>query len=193
MRVPPTQCPTSSEDKYPGSGPNSHWRSPMVFNPRRLTLALFVKALHQTAISKMQVLDPRVMTSSLLTFHSSKTLVSHAVVAILLSFGISSLFGYHRAEAEAVADVSLPKLESHGSIAWHSCGKDLDCAEVRVPLDWNHPDGPKISLSVARHRASKTNERIGSLFVNFGGPGVPGVPAVLAGGRRSGPVGWRTV
>jgi len=49
-------------------------------------------------------------------------------------------------------------------------------------LDWDHPDGPHISLSIARHRASKANERIGSLFLNYGGPGVPGVPAVLAAG-----------
>ena len=165
----------------------------MVFDPRRLTLALISRTLSQAAISKIQVLDPGEMTSSLSTFLSSKILFSHAVVAILLSFGISSLFGFHRAEAEAVADISSSNLESHGSIAWHSCGKDLDCADVRVPLDWNHPNGPEITLSVARHRASKPNERIGSLFVNYGGPGVPGVPAVLAGGRGSGPVGWRTV
>jgi pimeloyl-ACP methyl ester carboxylesterase len=53
---------------------------------------------------------------------------------------------------------------------------------VPVPLDWDHPNGQQISLLVIRHRASKPNERIGSLFVNYGGPGVPGVPVVREGG-----------
>jgi TAP-like protein len=53
---------------------------------------------------------------------------------------------------------------------------------VQVPLDWNHPNGPEITLAVARHRASKPNERIGSMFINYGGPGVPGVPPVLTAG-----------
>jgi pimeloyl-ACP methyl ester carboxylesterase len=72
-----------------------------------------------------------------------------------------------------------------GKIAWQSCPgnpANLDCAQVQVPLDWNHPDGPEISLAVARHRASKPNQRIGSLFVNFGGPGVAAVPTVLTAG-----------
>ena len=39
-----------------------------------------------------------------------------------------------------------------------------------------------ISLAVARHLASRPGQRIGSLFINYGGPGVAGVPAVKAGG-----------
>lgn len=53
---------------------------------------------------------------------------------------------------------------------------------MRVPLDWARPHGPKISLAVIRHRASQPKRRIGSLFVNFGGPGVAGVDAVRKGG-----------
>src|ERR1700691_4598936 len=68
------------------------------------------------------------------------------------------------------------------SIAWKSCGEQLDCARVQVPLHWARPDGPGISLALIRHRASKPQERIGSLFVNFGGPGVPGTAAVREGG-----------
>ena len=30
------------------------------------------------------------------------------------------------------------------SVAWHHCGKALQCADVRVPLDWDHPHGRKI-------------------------------------------------
>ena len=126
------------------------------------------------------------MTSALQTFLSSTILVRHAVFALLVSFGICLLPGSRQADAAMLADEPLAKVQLPGKIAWHSCQKhleNLDCAEVQVPLDWNHPDGPEISLSVARHRASKPDERIGSLFVNFGGPGVAAVPSVKAGGE----------
>ena len=58
----------------------------------------------------------------------------------------------------------------------------LECAQVRVPLDWDRPDGAKITLAVARYLASRPGQRIGSLFVNFGGPGVAGAAAVKEGG-----------
>src|SRR5262245_18255739 len=65
---------------------------------------------------------------------------------------------------------------SHGQgtpprIAWASCGEHLECASVRVPLDWDHPNGEKITLAVIRHLASDPARRIGSLFWNPGGPG----------------------
>ena len=68
------------------------------------------------------------------------------------------------------------------SIAWRSCGKQLDCATVTVPLDWANPGGATIPLSVIRHRASKPNQRIGTIFANPGGPGDTGVGLIRAGG-----------
>lgn len=69
-------------------------------------------------------------------------------------------------------------------IAWHGCGKRLQCARVRVPLDWDRPNGPTIGLAVIRHLASKPKQRIGSLFFNPGGPGVSGVHDVRANGAE---------
>ena len=66
-------------------------------------------------------------------------------------------------------------------IAWSTCyepAKDLECARVAVPLDWQRPDDGKIHLAVIRHRASRPRQRIGSLFFNWGGPGVAGIPKV---------------
>ncbi len=66
-------------------------------------------------------------------------------------------------------------------IAWNSCyepAKELECARVAVPLDWQRPDGGKIELAIIRHHASRRRERIGSLFFNWGGPGVAGLPKV---------------
>jgi hypothetical protein len=63
-------------------------------------------------------------------------------------------------------------------IAWADCGERLECGRVRVPLDWDRPAGPTIRLSVIRHLASRPEERIGSMFVNPGGPGESGVGLV---------------
>ncbi|MGH9249284.1 MAG: alpha/beta fold hydrolase [Acidimicrobiales bacterium] len=51
-----------------------------------------------------------------------------------------------------------------------------------VPLDWHHPNGPKIELAVIRHLASGPEPRIGSLFFNPGGPGDSGVAAMFERG-----------
>ena len=92
-------------------------------------------------------------------------------------------------EASAAGSFARPAPASPrtagAGIAWHSCGRRLQCARVRVPLDWAHPHGPKISLAVVRYRASRPQSRIGSLFMNFGGPGVAGVATVRAEGAES--------
>ena len=53
-------------------------------------------------------------------------------------------------------------------ITWHDCGGP-ECARIDVPLDYANPTGPTISLSLSRTKA--TAERVGTLFVNPGGPG----------------------
>jgi pimeloyl-ACP methyl ester carboxylesterase len=80
-------------------------------------------------------------------------------------------------------------------IPWEACvppGEGLQCATIRVPLDWDRPNGPTISLALIRHFASKPEQRIGTLFINPGGPGSSGVDLLqgdpagidgLAGGR----------
>ena len=80
------------------------------------------------------------------------------------------------ARNEPDAEAAAPRID------WSKCGARLECARVQVPLDWDRPDGAKISLAVVRHLASRPGQRIGSLFVNFGGPGVAGAATVKEGG-----------
>ncbi len=61
--------------------------------------------------------------------------------------------------------------DRHGTLAWSDCDGGYECARLRVPLDYAKPDGTKLSLSIARHRATNPGQRIGSLLVNPGGPG----------------------
>ncbi|MEV6525790.1 alpha/beta fold hydrolase [Longispora sp. NPDC051575] len=81
-----------------------------------------------------------------------------------------------------------------GRIGWHGCqtapddtlGRSLDsagarCGELTVPLDHTRPTGPKITVALARTPATDPARRRGVLFINPGGPGVPGMEQVLLG------------
>ncbi|GAB2655818.1 alpha/beta hydrolase [Kribbella swartbergensis] len=76
------------------------------------------------------------------------------------------------------------------SIRWHHCqldekdseGARLDragvkCGELKVPLDYSRPDGPKITIAMSRLEA--TGDRIGTMVLNDGGPGGPGLSMPL--------------
>jgi pimeloyl-ACP methyl ester carboxylesterase len=53
---------------------------------------------------------------------------------------------------------------------WKACDDGFQCATARVPLDYQHPGGAKISIAVVRHLATDPARRLGSLFINGGGP-----------------------
>ena len=76
--------------------------------------------------------------------------------------------------APAVAAANGPQHGDRSSVpqlAWADCGDGLQCATASVPLDHDRPAGRHISLSVARLPATDQAHRIGTLFVNNGGPG----------------------
>ena len=64
------------------------------------------------------------------------------------------------------------------AVSWAACRDGFQCATVRVPLDYDHPTGRKIDLSVIRLPAGQPGHKIGSLMVNPGGPGGSGVDIV---------------
>jgi pimeloyl-ACP methyl ester carboxylesterase len=73
---------------------------------------------------------------------------------------------------------------SAGSVMFEPCGAGLDCAMVDVPLDYVAPDGESVGIHVTRHVA--TGERVGTLFVNPGGPGF-GAEEMVGGLGQFGP------
>jgi pimeloyl-ACP methyl ester carboxylesterase len=97
-----------------------------------------------------------------------------------------------RPTASAGPQVGRPSL-ADGSIAFGDCAGRLDpaaqrqipverqnqfrfgCGTLRVPLDHEHPDGERLTIAVARARYSGQNDPIGSLVLNPGGPGNPGL------------------
>ena len=80
------------------------------------------------------------------------------------------------ASAADPVDVVPDRVEA--PIDWTGCGGGFECATGRVPLDHDQPDGAKIELDLIRLRASDPDERIGSLFMNPGGPGGSGVDLI---------------
>jgi pimeloyl-ACP methyl ester carboxylesterase len=100
----------------------------------------------------------------------------------------------------AQADVSPDRTDGarvSSTIGWRPCGVRLQCARVRVPLDWAHPRAGTISLAVIRYLASRPARRIGSLFVNGGGASGSVEPVRSEGARldalgqgRFDVVGW---
>src|SRR5262245_48445303 len=77
-----------------------------------------------------------------------------------------------------------------GLSAWKLCGKRLQCALLRVPVDYAQPEGPQVGIAVVRMPATDTKHRLGSLVFNFGGPGDAGT-TTLPGFARDMPAAVR--
>jgi pimeloyl-ACP methyl ester carboxylesterase len=76
----------------------------------------------------------------------------------------------------AVAAPATPK------VSWSKCYSQFgpfECGTVQVPLDYDQRNGAAISLAVVRLPAADPSQRIGSLFLNPGGPGESGVDFVV--------------
>ncbi|WP_329372424.1 alpha/beta hydrolase [Streptomyces sp. NBC_00669] len=69
------------------------------------------------------------------------------------------------AEARLVDRVPTPVLR------WTACRKTDACATARLPLDYGKPLGATIDVALLRVGAKDPAHRLGTLFVNPGGPG----------------------
>jgi pimeloyl-ACP methyl ester carboxylesterase len=76
-------------------------------------------------------------------------------------------------EAQRVDRVPTPQLD------WYSCYDIAECATVRLPLDYDQPHGATTEVAVLRVKAKDQAHRIGSLFLNPGGPGGSGTQFAL--------------
>ncbi|MFB7053418.1 alpha/beta hydrolase [Streptomyces vinaceus] len=66
------------------------------------------------------------------------------------------------------------------AVQWHPCEggdhfKGLDCATLKVPLDYTKPEGKTIDLAISRVKAADPAKRAGVLLINPGGPGGDGL------------------
>ncbi len=95
--------------------------------------------------------------------------------------------GVPRATSTPDASGTEPDLSRFYSqqLRWRSCGR-AECTTMKVPLDYEQPDGKELTIAVLRVPAQKKSERVGSLVVNPGGPGGSGVEYAAAGSLQFG-------
>ncbi|HEX8630658.1 MAG TPA: alpha/beta hydrolase [Catenuloplanes sp.] len=96
----------------------------------------------------------------------------------------------------AAPTTNLPAHYAGQQLSWHSCfdkvpegfppgSERLECATMRAPLDWARPTpGRTIEIAVSRLRPVTGAPR-GTLFLNPGGPGAPGLTMPLVLLRRA--------
>lgn len=79
-------------------------------------------------------------------------------------------------EADASTDPTSTTARPNetGEIVWESCGTNLECGRLDVPIDYDDPTIGTTSIYMVRHLALDPSARIGTLLVNPGGPGFGG-------------------
>jgi pimeloyl-ACP methyl ester carboxylesterase len=63
-------------------------------------------------------------------------------------------------------------------VVWGDCGQGwagFQCGSVPVPLDYSNPSAATIKIALLRKPATDPPKRIGSLLINYGGPGESGL------------------
>ncbi|GAA4617879.1 hypothetical protein GCM10023195_80010 [Actinoallomurus liliacearum] len=110
------------------------------------------------------------------------------VAAATAALGITGPGATSASAATDASDAFRP-----ASLKWHACSGDIvngakaydhvgpvevssiiQCAELRVPLDYAHPNGQKITLQLTRTPHQGTGKAKGDIVVNPGGPGGEG-------------------
>lgn len=102
------------------------------------------------------------------------------VLALAVGTAVSGLVGAGPAAAREAQPAQRP-------IEWSTCADDVleeipaaqrdkvSCANHPVPLDHRRPNGPEITIALMKRPAEDQANRIGSLFINPGGPGGAGL------------------
>ena len=65
-------------------------------------------------------------------------------------------------------------------VNWERCGNGSQCATITVPLDYAKPTGKTIELRARKIPARDRTGRVGTLFINPGGPGASGIEYAAA-------------
>ena len=103
----------------------------------------------------------------------------HRILQVTFGIALVLLLGVPTAVLATAVSPSPVAAVAESEIAWQPCATDplptQECVEFAVPLDYDEPDGAMITLAVARVSATDQDQRIGSLFLNPGGPGVSGL------------------
>ena len=107
---------------------------------------------------------------------TSRWLSKHGFRCVVISLVLAASSIVASGCKHGAQDASVPPT----SIEWHDCNPLYQCADLKVPMDYDHPSVRSMGISLIRRRAGISSERVGSLLLNPGGPGGSGVRFVLA-------------
>ncbi|WP_305782384.1 alpha/beta hydrolase [Symbioplanes lichenis] len=113
--------------------------------------------------------------------HLSRRLLSAGLIAGVLVTGLAAPAAAatktdktSTLERKRVDSVPTPKL------GWYKCYDYAECATTKLPLDYDQPQGAKTEIALVRIKAKDQKHKLGSLFLNPGGPGGSGTSIALA-------------
>ena len=107
-----------------------------------------------------------------------------ARVRQVLALGLAALAAVSLTGLMTPAAEAAPARPRVPVLNWQPCGDDFPgklCATATVPLDYDRPRGRTTTLALAKVPASDAKRRIGTVFINPGGPGGSGVDLLLYG------------
>ena len=110
----------------------------------------------------------------------------HRLLTLVASCLLGSLLAAPTATAVPTSPLAAPAAPPVPALHWTDCGDGFQCATARVPLDYDHPRGPTISLALIRLPAGDPSRKLGSLILGAGGPGESGVDLLRRVGRSLG-------
>ncbi|KZO93671.1 alpha/beta-hydrolase [Calocera viscosa TUFC12733] len=105
-------------------------------------------------------------------------------LALIMTFGILIWGKFNETMRGCCAGLfghSFPLKDGNSPIKWTKCDDVILCATIDVPLDHLDPGAGTATLSLAKYPAtSKAEDRLGTLFLNPGGPGGSGVELIYS-------------
>lgn len=104
-----------------------------------------------------------------------RSLYLHAVIPAFFMLTLAAC----SSNESSSADPTDPQAGITG-LSWTNCEDTpavFECAKLQVPMNHSEPEGEQIDLALIRHVATGA-QRLGSLFVNFGGASGSGVEDV---------------
>ena len=124
-------------------------------------------------VSRAATVRRAVVATTAIAVMAGLTLVGGATARASRAFDVAPPAAMSTMTGSAVRhEVQAPIPRLH----WKKCSSfsgRMQCAHAKVPRDYDHPFGAKTTLTLSRVRATNPSKRIGTLFVNPGGPGVP--------------------
>ncbi|NND04664.1 MAG: alpha/beta fold hydrolase [Acidimicrobiia bacterium] len=101
--------------------------------------------------------------------------------------GVFTLAATATAIAAPSQPASVAQADQVSEVDWSECKRPdrqgFDCARYRVPRDYDRPNGRTIGLKLVKLPATDQANKLGTIFLNPGGPGGSGVDFVLGAGQ----------